>query len=78
MINGPLFIKDLPLRRALVKNTFRYNRKTFITITLRWEGVLNTMKKPPKILNHIVDKVLSYRPKPKTEKAKDSKDDNSQ
>jgi len=33
------------------------------------------MKRPPKILNRIVDKVLAYKPKPKTKKAKDSKDE---
>ena len=33
------------------------------------------VKRPPKILNRIVDKVLSYRTKPKTKKAKDSKDE---
>lgn len=31
------------------------------------------MKSPPKILNKIVDKVLSYKPKPKTKKAKETK-----
>jgi len=34
-----------------------------------------TMKRPPKILNKIVDKVLAYKPKPKIKKAKDSKDE---
>ena len=33
------------------------------------------MKKVPKVLTKIVDKVLSYRPKSKTKKAKDSKDE---
>lgn len=33
------------------------------------------MKKPSKILNRIVDKVLAYKPKPKSKKAKDSKDE---
>jgi hypothetical protein len=33
------------------------------------------MKRPSKILNRIVDKVLAYKPKPKTKKAKDSKDE---
>jgi hypothetical protein len=33
------------------------------------------MKRPPKILNRIVDKVLAYKPKPKSKKAKDSKDE---
>jgi hypothetical protein len=28
------------------------------------------MKKPPKILNRIVDKVLAYKPKPKKPKGK--------
>lgn len=31
--------------------------------------------KPLKILNKIVDKVLSYKPKPKTKKAKEIKDE---
>lgn len=31
--------------------------------------------KPPKILERIVKKVLSYRPKPKTQKAKETKDE---
>ncbi len=31
--------------------------------------------KPQKILNLIVDKVLSYKPKPKTKKAKETKDE---
>ena len=33
------------------------------------------MKKTPKILNRIVDKVLAYKPKPKTKKAKEIKDE---
>jgi hypothetical protein len=33
------------------------------------------MKRPPKILNRIVDKVLAHKPKAKTKKAKDSKDE---
>ena len=33
------------------------------------------MKKSLKILNRIVDKVLAYKPKPKSKKAKDSKDE---
>lgn len=32
------------------------------------------MTKGPKILNKIVDKVLSYKPNPKTKKAKKTKD----
>jgi hypothetical protein len=35
------------------------------------------MKKVPKVLTKIVDKVLSYRPKPKTKKAKETKDEES-
>jgi hypothetical protein len=33
------------------------------------------MKKAPIILNKIVDKVLAYKPKPKTKKAKENKDE---
>jgi hypothetical protein len=32
------------------------------------------LKRPPKILNKIVDKVLAYKPKPKTKKAKETKE----
>ena len=33
------------------------------------------MKKSPKILDKVVDKVLSYRPKPKTKKVKEIKEE---
>lgn len=36
------------------------------------------MKKPPKILNRIVDKVLSYKPKPKPAKERQEKKNDKQ